>query len=60
MVHMLQTQQKQLETLIEERKLLEDRIRMQHDRWSSDTRLYEDLVCQVSIPSLIRSLFGLN
>ncbi|XP_022996983.1 uncharacterized protein LOC111492049 isoform X1 [Cucurbita maxima] len=54
LVHMLQTQQKQLETLIEERKLLEDRIRMQHDRWSSDTRLYEDLVCQLQADLVLR------
>ncbi|KAG7029437.1 hypothetical protein SDJN02_07776 [Cucurbita argyrosperma subsp. argyrosperma] len=54
LVHMLQTQQKQLETLIEERKLLEDRIRMQHDRWSSDTRLYEDLVYQLQADLVLR------
>lgn len=57
LVRMLETQQKQLETLVLERKVLEDRIRMQHDRWTSDSRLYEDFICQVSVQSVIRSLF---
>ena len=47
LVEMLQTQQRQLETLAKERKLLEDRIRMQHERWVSDVRLLEDQISQV-------------
>ncbi|EXC00987.1 hypothetical protein L484_016053 [Morus notabilis] len=47
LVKMLQTQQVQLETLAKERKLLKDRIRMQHDRWVSDVRLFEEQVAQV-------------
>lgn len=47
LVHMLQTQQAQIETLAKERKLLEDRIRVQHERWTSDVNLYEDRLSQV-------------
>ncbi|PON93891.1 cytomatrix protein-like protein [Trema orientale] len=47
LVEMLQTQQSQLETLAKERKLLEDRIRMQHHRWVSDVRLLEDQISQM-------------
>ncbi|XVF63687.1 hypothetical protein PTKIN_Ptkin09bG0106900 [Pterospermum kingtungense] len=42
LVKMLKTQQQQLETLAKERKILEDRINMQYNRWVSDVRLYED------------------
>ncbi|KAJ7966865.1 Cytomatrix protein-like protein [Quillaja saponaria] len=42
LVQMLRTQQTQLETLVKERKLLEDRILMQHEGWTSDIRLYKD------------------
>lgn len=48
LVKMLQTQQVQLETLAKERKLLKDRIRMQHDRWVSDVRLFEEQIAQVN------------
>lgn len=48
LVKMLKSQQEQLETLVKQRKILEDRIKMQHDRWVSDIRLYEDYVSQVS------------
>lgn len=47
LTQMLQTQQNQLETLVNERKLLEDRIKMQHERWIADIRLYEDHISQV-------------
>ncbi|EOY15029.1 hypothetical protein QUC31_000323 [Theobroma cacao] len=47
LVEMLKTQQEQLETLAKERKILEDRIKMQYERWVSDVRLYEDHISQV-------------
>ncbi|KAE8057245.1 hypothetical protein FH972_013951 [Carpinus fangiana] len=47
LVHMLQIQQGQLETLAKERKLLEDCVRMQHERWISDARLYEGQISQM-------------
>lgn len=47
LVKMLRNQQTQLETLAKERKLLEDRFRMQHDNWVSDVRLLEDQISQV-------------
>lgn len=56
LVRMLEAQQKQLETLVKERKILEDRIRMQHDRWTSDTRLYEDLICQLKGDLVLRDM----
>ncbi|KAA0065164.1 myosin-11-like [Cucumis melo var. makuwa] len=56
LVRMLETQQKQLETLVLERKVLEDRIRMQHDRWTSDSRLYEDFICQLKGELALRDM----
>ncbi|XWS24487.1 hypothetical protein CRYUN_Cryun28dG0106800 [Craigia yunnanensis] len=47
LVKMLKTQQQQLETLAKDRKILEDRINMQYERWFSDVRLYEDYISQM-------------
>lgn len=47
LVRMLKTQQTQLVTLVNDRKILEDRIKMQHERWASDISLYEDHICEV-------------
>ncbi|XP_022982194.1 uncharacterized protein LOC111481094 isoform X1 [Cucurbita maxima] len=47
LTQMLQTQQNQLETLVKERKLLEDRVKMQHERWVADIRLYDDHISQM-------------
>ena len=52
LVKMLKTQQHQLETLAKDRKILEDRINMQYERWVSDVRLYEDHISQVRVFSL--------
>ncbi|KAJ7957867.1 Cytomatrix protein-like protein [Quillaja saponaria] len=46
LVQMLRTQQTQLETLVKERKLLEDRITMQHEGWASDIRLCKDQISE--------------
>ncbi|GLT92005.1 hypothetical protein SLE2022_098640 [Rubroshorea leprosula] len=42
LVKMLQSQQEQLQTLVKERKILEDRLRIQMERWKFDICLYED------------------
>lgn len=47
LVHLLKTQQIQLETLLRERKLLERRIKTQHDRWSSLTKAAQDQIFQM-------------
>ncbi|KAI4316938.1 hypothetical protein L6164_024862 [Bauhinia variegata] len=47
LVQMLRTQQNQLQTLVKERKFLEDRIRMQHDGWASDIRVYKDQISEM-------------
>ncbi|KAL4280166.1 hypothetical protein GQ457_03G030730 [Hibiscus cannabinus] len=47
LVKMLKTQQQQLETLAKDRNILEDRIKMQYERWVSDVRLYEDHISQM-------------
>ncbi|XP_022144143.1 uncharacterized protein LOC111013900 isoform X2 [Momordica charantia] len=56
LIRMLENQQTQLETLVKERKLLEDRIVIQHDRWASDTRLYEDYICQLKGDLVLRDM----
>lgn len=48
LVKMLNSQQEQLQSLVTERKILEDRIKMQHEKWVSDISLYEDHIGQVS------------
>ncbi|KAJ6681032.1 CYTOMATRIX PROTEIN-LIKE PROTEIN [Salix koriyanagi] len=48
LVNLLKSQQEQLETLLKERHLLEDRIKTQHERWVSDIRLYEDHIAQIN------------
>ncbi|KAJ8772726.1 hypothetical protein K2173_027903 [Erythroxylum novogranatense] len=47
LVKLLKNQQEQLESLVKDRKLLEDRIKMQHERWVSDVRLYQDHIFQM-------------
>ncbi|CAK9148287.1 unnamed protein product [Ilex paraguariensis] len=47
LVHMLQTQHTQLEYLATERKLLEDRIKSQYERWLSDVKLFQDQISQM-------------
>ncbi|KAK8552456.1 hypothetical protein V6N12_041051 [Hibiscus sabdariffa] len=60
LVKMLKTQQQQLETLAKERNILEDRIKMQYERWVSDVRLYEDHIsqikCELQTEEMIRVL----
>ncbi|KAI7984491.1 hypothetical protein LOK49_LG15G01257 [Camellia lanceoleosa] len=41
LVHILETQQIQLESLSRDRKFLEDRIKLQYDRWVSDVNLFQ-------------------
>lgn len=47
LVQMIKSQQAQLQTLAEDRILLEDRIQIQHQRWLSDVRLLENQIFQV-------------
>ncbi|GMJ02719.1 hypothetical protein like AT1G19980 [Hibiscus trionum] len=47
LVKMLKSQQQHLETLAQERKVLEDRIKLQYERWASDVRLYESHISQM-------------
>lgn len=49
LVHMLQTQQTQVESLAKERKLLEDRIKFQYDRWLSDVHSLQDQIAQMEM-----------
>ncbi|KAF3446780.1 hypothetical protein FNV43_RR11960 [Rhamnella rubrinervis] len=56
LVKMLRNQQTQLETLAKERKLLEDRFRMQHDHWVSDVRLLEDQISQMNGDLLVQNM----
>ncbi|XP_077232162.1 uncharacterized protein LOC143866903 [Tasmannia lanceolata] len=49
LVHLLKSQQTQLETLAVERKILEDRIQIQHERWVSDVLLLKDHLSQMEM-----------
>lgn len=44
---MLRKQAVQLDSLLEERKFLQERIQIQYERWNSDVRLLEDVLFQV-------------
>ncbi|KAJ4964446.1 hypothetical protein NE237_024385 [Protea cynaroides] len=59
LVHMLQTQQIQLESLVKERSLLQDRIRIQHDRWISDVHILEENISQMKMDISQAGLFRL-
>ncbi|KAF8405367.1 hypothetical protein HHK36_010271 [Tetracentron sinense] len=54
-VHMLKTQQIQLESLVKERSILEDRIKIQHDRWVSDVLLLEDQISLAEMGILLEA-----
>ncbi|WCJ35100.1 cytomatrix protein-related [Euphorbia peplus] len=47
LVKLVKKQQQRLEDLLEERKILEDRIKTQQDRWVSDVRLCTDHIAQL-------------
>ncbi|KAI3894539.1 hypothetical protein MKX03_027569 [Papaver bracteatum] len=47
LVHILKTQQTQLESLVTDRKLLQDRIKIQYDRFVSEVRILEDQISQM-------------
>ncbi|XP_042507670.1 coiled-coil domain-containing protein 158 [Macadamia integrifolia] len=49
LVHMLQTQQIQLESLAKERKVLENRILIQQDRWVSDVHILQQRISQMKM-----------
>ncbi|CAI9116934.1 OLC1v1018230C2 [Oldenlandia corymbosa var. corymbosa] len=49
LVHLLQKQQIQLQCLVKERKFLEDRIKLQHERWVFDVNLLQDQISEVKI-----------
>ncbi|MCD7455787.1 hypothetical protein HAX54_029641 [Datura stramonium] len=47
LVHMLTSQQTQLESLAKERMILEDRIKLQHDRWVSDINSFQEQIYEM-------------
>ncbi|XP_057973151.1 spindle pole body component 110 [Malania oleifera] len=47
LVEMARTQQTQIESLVKDRKILEDRIKTQNERWVSDVRFFEDQISQM-------------
>ncbi|KFK44123.1 hypothetical protein AALP_AA1G218400 [Arabis alpina] len=48
LVMILQTKQDQLESLVKDRKMIEDRFKKQHENWVSDVRNYEDQLSLIS------------
>ncbi|XP_015072232.1 spindle apparatus protein lin-5 [Solanum pennellii] len=47
LVHMLTSQQTQLESLAKERMILEDRIKLQNDRWVSDIHRFQEQIYEM-------------
>lgn len=56
LANLVQDQQRQLESLLKERKSLEKRIRSQHDRWVFDVKLLEDYISQMMRNSKIKDM----
>lgn len=56
LVDLIQDQQRQLESLVKERKSLEKRIQSQHDRWVSDVKLLKDHISQMMRDSKIKDM----
>ncbi|GAY42909.1 hypothetical protein CUMW_070600 [Citrus unshiu] len=59
LVKMLKSQQEQIETLVKEREILEDHLKMQHEKWVSDIRLYEDHISQMKSEIVAQELIHL-
>uniref|UniRef100_A0A0V0GK61 Putative ovule protein n=1 Tax=Solanum chacoense TaxID=4108 RepID=A0A0V0GK61_SOLCH len=47
LVHMLTSQQTQLESLAKERMILEDRIKLQNDQWVSDIDRFQEQIYEM-------------
>lgn len=68
LVHMLTSQQTQLESLAKERIILQDRIKLQNDRWVSDIDRFQEQIYEVTLIffwnfaffTLFRVLLGWN
>lgn len=61
MARMLRMQQAQLDSLAKDRKILEDRIKLQHERWVSDVNLFQEQIYQVKFGSFgVQILFWWN
>ncbi|KAM0041538.1 hypothetical protein Hdeb2414_s0011g00367471 [Helianthus debilis subsp. tardiflorus] len=56
LVDMIEDQQRQLESLVKERKSLEKRFQWQHDRWVFDVKLLEDHISQMTRDSKIKDM----
>ncbi|XP_076884628.1 uncharacterized protein LOC143533876 [Bidens hawaiensis] len=56
LVDMIEDQQRQLESLADERKSLETRFCSQHDRWVFDVKLLEDHISQMARDSKIKDM----
>lgn len=58
LVMILKTKQDQLESLVKDRKMIEDRIKNQHENWVTDVRNYEDQLSLVKKNPFLISRFG--
>ncbi|KAJ1420864.1 myosin-7 [Sesbania bispinosa] len=47
LVQMVRNQQKQLQSFADHHKLLENHLKMQHERWASDARIYKDQISEM-------------
>ncbi|XP_076894370.1 uncharacterized protein LOC143546622 isoform X2 [Bidens hawaiensis] len=56
LVDMIEDQQRQLESLVEERKSLEKRFRLQQDRWGFDVKFLQDHISQIRRDSKIKDI----
>ena len=56
LVKWLQTKQDAIESLLKDRKSLEDKLKTKHENWISDVRNYEEQLSLVIFPPLLLSL----
>jgi ABC-type phosphate transport system auxiliary subunit len=48
LVQIVRNQQNQLQSFANQQKFLEDRLKMQNERWISDVKLYKEQISQVN------------
>ncbi|XP_047307719.1 uncharacterized protein LOC124911298 isoform X2 [Impatiens glandulifera] len=56
LLQLLKTQQTQIESFVNERKILEDRMNLQHNRWQSEVNLLMDQLSQEKKKSTVQEM----
>lgn len=58
LVKILHTKQDEVESLLKDRKIIEDRLKTEHQNWISDVRDYEEQLSLVKFPPFQKKKLG--